>query len=437
MANDPIDKARQLERALYRAAKRSAGRRFHALYDKVYRQDILRRAWELVKANRGVAGVDSQTVQLIEETGREVFLRQLQEQLREGRYRPRPVKRVYIPKSDGRKRPLGIPAVRDRVVQAAVKIVMEPIFEADFQPCSFGFRPKRSAHDANEVIRQVANQGYEWVVDADIENCFDTIDHKKLMEMVEKRISDRRMLKLIRQFLKAGVLEDGKVRRQTTGTPQGGVLSPLLANIYLNSLDKVWMEGCRRVGVLIRYADDEVVLCRTETDAQQALRCLHIIMECLGLKLHPSKTRLVNLKGGREGFDFLGFHHRKVSSRRRRRYYLRRWPGRNAMKAIRDKIRAITGQRRYLVLSLNELIGEVNPVLRGWGNYFKVGNSSKQLHAIDGYVRERLCLFLSKKHGRSGRGWVDRWRHVDLLKEGLHQLSGTVCWHHYTAHALG
>jgi RNA-directed DNA polymerase len=173
MANDPIDKTRQLQKALYRAAKRSAGRRFHALYDKVCREDILRRAWELVKANRGVAGVDNQTIRSMEEAGMEAFLHQLQEQLREGRYRPHPVKRVYIPKSDGRQRPLGIPAVRDRVVQAAVRIVIEPIFEADFQPCSFGFRPKRSAHDANEVIRQVANKGYEWVVDADIENYFD------------------------------------------------------------------------------------------------------------------------------------------------------------------------------------------------------------------------------------------------------------------------
>lgn len=307
VANYPIDKVRELQRALYRAAKRRATRRFHALHDKVYRMDILRAAWEKVKANRGGAGVDGQGIQAIEADGVDAFLTQLQEELKEGRYRPQPVRRVYIPKTDGRQRPLGIPAVRDRVVQAAVKIVVEPIFEADFQPCSYGFRPKRSAHEAGEMIRQKANQGYDWVVDADIENYFDTIDQAKLMEMVERRISDRRMLKLIRKFLKAGILEEGMVRTATAGTPQGGVLSPLLANIYLNYLDKVWEERCRQIGVLVRYADDLVILCRSEKDAQEALWRLGIVMERLGLKMHPVKTRLVNLKEGREGLTSWGF----------------------------------------------------------------------------------------------------------------------------------
>lgn len=426
--NNPIDKARELQRALYRAAKRSATRRFHALYDKVSRKDVLWKAWELVRANRGAAGVDRQSIRAIEEEGVAAFLTQIAQELKQGRYRPYPVKRVYIPKPDGRRRPLGVPAVRDRVVQMAVKIVIEPVFEADFQPCSYGFRPGRSAHDANEVIRKTANQGHDWVVDADIENYFETIDHSKLMEMVAKRISDRRMLKLIRKFLTAGVLVDGKVRAATSGTPQGGVLSPTLANIYLNYLDTVWQRQCRQIGVLVRYADDMVILCRSESLAKEALRRLQLVLEHLGLNLNAAKTRMVDLREGREGFDFLGFHHRKVRSWRYHRHYLHRWPARRAMRAIREKVRSIVGGRQGLKRSLKEVLHELNPVLRGWGNYFCVGNSSKQLRVVDSFVWERLCIFLSKKHGKSGRGWAERWQHIDPRQEGLYQLGGTVRW---------
>jgi group II intron reverse transcriptase/maturase len=287
------------------------------------------------------------------------------------------------------------------------------------------------------VIRQTANRGYEWVVDADIRTYFDTINIDKLMEMVAKRISDRRMLKLIHKFLKAGVLEDGQVRTATAGTPQGGVISPLLANIYLNYLDKIWRVRCRHLGVLVRYADDLVILCRTEKDAREALRRLRIIMERLELELHSEKTRLVCLKEGREGFDFLGFHHRKVQSWRYKRYYLQKWPRAKAMKALREKIRYIAGGRYRLERTLQEVIDELNPILRGWGNYFAVGNSSRHFQSIDSYVRERVYLFLSKKHGRAGRGWGQRWQRINLRAVGLYQLTGTVRWHKQKAKALG
>lgn len=257
------------------------------------------------------------------------------------------------------------------------------------------------------------------------------------MDMVAKRISDRRILKLLCKFLKAGVLEEGKVQVATTGTPQGGVLSPLLANIYLNYLDKVWMEGCCQVGVLVRYADDLVILCRKEADAQEALRRLGMVMERLGLRLHPTKTRMVNLSEGREGFDFLGFHHRKIHSWHYGRQYLQRWPGHKAMKTIREKVRTISGSRQRLKQSLKEIIDDLNPVLRGWGNYFAVGNSAKQLQAVDSYVKERLYLFLSKKHHKSGRGWAMRWPQINFRQEGLYHLSGTVRRHVYSVNAAG
>ncbi|HEY5939172.1 MAG TPA: group II intron reverse transcriptase/maturase, partial [Gemmatimonadales bacterium] len=267
-ANDTNDAARRLQRALYRAAKASPERRFHALYDKVYREDILLRAWQEVEANGGAAGVDGQSIKAVERRGVAGFLEELASELRAGRYRPRPVRRVLIPKADGRQRPLGIPAVRDRVVQAAAKVVLEPIFEADFRDSSYGFRPRRSAHQAVEQVRQGVNRGGGWVVDADIEAFFDRIDHAQLLEMMAKRISDRRMLKLLRQWLEAGVLEDGEIRPTGQGVPQGSVISPLMANVVLHELDRLWEDHCHQLGQLVRYADDFVLMCRTEAAAR-------------------------------------------------------------------------------------------------------------------------------------------------------------------------
>ena len=311
------DKVRELQRTLYRAAKADPERRFHALYDKVYRRDVLERAWELVRANRGAAGIDGQTIADVERYGVGRLLDELAADLREGRWRPLPARRVFIPKPGRAElRPLSIPAVRDRIVQAAAKTVIEPVFEADMLECSFGFRPGRSAHDALQVLIDEAWRGRRWVAESDIANCFEAIPHSKLMLAIEERIVDRQILKLLRAMLRAGVMEDRAITRSGSGTPQGGVISPCLCNVYLHRLDRQWTE--RRHGVLVRYADDMVVMCRSQAEAQRALAALREILSELGLTLKDAKTRIVELREGGEGLDFLGFHHRWVRGHTRR-----------------------------------------------------------------------------------------------------------------------
>jgi retron-type reverse transcriptase len=266
----PSDRVRALQHALYRAAKADPERRFHSLRDKVYRRDVLWRAWVNVRRNNGAAGIDKTTLAMVEQYGVARLLAELADDLRDGGYRPLAARRVFIPKpGTAEQRPLSVPTVRDRVVQAAMKIVLEPIFEADMLPCSFGFRPKRAAHDALQVLIDESWRGRRWVVETDIANCFEAIPHDKLMQAVEERVCDQAVLKLLRAMLRAGVMDGGQVRKPVTGTPQGGVVSPLLANIYLHRLDRAW--DVRRHGVLVRYADDLVVMCKSRQQAEAAL----------------------------------------------------------------------------------------------------------------------------------------------------------------------
>jgi group II intron reverse transcriptase/maturase len=308
----------------------------------------------------------------------------------------------------------------------AAKLVIEPIFEADFQGCSYGFRPKKSATQALEAIREAGNRGMNFVVDADIQGYFDNIQRETLLELVRERISDRRVLKLVRQWLTAGVMEDGMVRETLAGTPQGGVISPLLANIYLNKLDRIWAARCSQLGMLVRYADDFVAMCGTESRAREALRRIGLVMDRLGLTLHPAKTRLVDLRHGRESFVFLGCTIRKKRSIQRnpRRHYMQRWPSPKATKRLRERVRELTG-KQHSGKDVRQIIAELTPVLRGWGNYFRTGNADREFNKMDSYVVRSLRRWQRRRGGQRATKRAP-FTGDQLYGMGLHRLMGTV-----------
>ena len=384
----PLERVRVLQRKLYRAAKAQPQRTFGVLYDKICSREVLWVAWSQIRRNRGAAGVDGKTIESIEAQGVERFLEQLREELRTPRYRPQPVRRVYIPKPDGRQRPLRIPAVKDRVAQAAVKIVIEPLFEASFRSGSYGFRPKRSAKQAIYDIRKWVTYGYDKIIDLDLKSYFDTIDHELLMKLVQRRVRDPCVLRLIRRWLKAGVLDDGIREETEVGSPQGAVISPLLSNIYLHPLDLYWEQEVKATK-MVRYADDLVVLCRWKPP-EIYLPKLRRFLARLRVTVNEDKTRVVDAQ---DGFDFFGVHFRKQPSRHdASKWFCYCWPSRRSMQKIRDKVKAAIGRDNRP--SLEEKMDRLNPILRGWTAYFGWLNSAQHFRKVDQYVTWKLRLWL-------------------------------------------
>lgn len=424
--NNSKEKVRQLQNKLYLTAKKCSSRRFHALYDKVYRDDVLYEAWKRVKANKGSNGVDGITIEDIEAKGVKRYLTGLQSELKSGTYRPLPVRRVLIPKPDGSQRPLGIPCVKDRIVQMATKIAIEPVFEADFNSCSYGFRPKRSAKQALEVVRKACNNKGYYVVDADIEKFFDNVNQDKLMTLIELRISDRRILKLIRQWLKSGILYGNILEISELGTSQGSVISPLLANIYLNTLDRLWEKYGLTHGIVVRYADDTVIICKNKKSANHALTLLQYIMGKLDLKLHPVKTKIVCMWDGKEGFDFLGMHHRRMTTETRQGNRFQetyQYPSRKAMKKMKTAIKSNVNSRSLLVASEEDLIKNLNPKIIGWKNYYTTKTSDKWLQELDWYIICTFTRWYNKKHQRRNHMSKVGLVRNTLYKNGLKRMA--------------
>jgi len=394
----PKEKVQELQRKLYLKAKSEPKFRFYALYDRVYQFYVLLRAWEKVKENKGAPGVDKQTIEEVEKEGLVNFIKSIQRELREGKYKPEPVRRVYIPKADGSKRPLGIPTIKDRVVQMAAKLILEPIFEADFEDTSYGYRPKRSAQDAVKEIWKYMNWGYDKVVDGDIKDCFGTIPHRELLDMIATRVVDGKILKLIKMFLKAGVMEKESLDIDDKGTPQGGVISPLLANIYLDKIDKGW-KPYSNFWRIVRYADDFVIMAKY--GVKEAYGRVKEIITGLKLNMNTDKTRIVDTT--KASFDFLGYTIRKANSRKNGRLVTYVYPSRKSENKIREKIKYVTNKRKPV--KAEEIVAELNRVIRGWVNYFRMGNSRKSFDEISWYAENRIRKFMRYRRNKAGYGY--------------------------------
>lgn len=372
------------------------GGKWFSLMDKVYAMKTLQIAWQQVAKNKGSHGVDNISIERFAEK-QEQYLRELHEALKHGDYQPQAVKRVLIPKNDGRQRPLGIPTVKDRVVQTALKMVIEPIFEREFVEHSYGFRPKRGCKDALREVDELIKAGQVWIVDADLKSYFDTIPHERLMKQVERRISDGRILELMQRFLKQNIMDGIQTWTPTGGTPQGAVMSPLLANIYLHPLDQQMQEAGLH---MVRYADDFVILCKSEIQAQKALSQTQNWITANGLTLHPDKTHLGNCMEEGQGFEFLGYRFENG----------KRLVRKKSLQALKDKIRRKTKRNRGD--SLERIIQDLNPMLRGWFNYFKQANRWV-FRDLDGFIRRRLRSLRYKQ--KTGRSFFGRSHHVHRM----------------------